>query len=77
MNEDTEAELLQMICDTNRYPDMEWGFGMSYAYYFLDERGIYSVSSVSGIYLPTLIVYDEATQEFSYVRLAEAGSLLP
>ena len=66
-----EFDLYSLITRTNRYPDVDFGSGRSFAYYFLDESGrcaIYSVTDEA----PQFVYYAAESGEFASVPLRDA-----
>lgn len=70
-DDSTESELFSLIGRTNRYPDVIFGSGRSFAYYFLDESGRYAVYSEDDE-APLFVYYDAGTGEFVSVPLRDA-----
>ncbi len=66
-----ESELYLLITRTNRYPDVDFGSGRSFAYYFLDESGRYAIYSVTDK-SPLFVYYVAETGEFASVPLRDA-----
>ena len=70
-DDSAESELFMQITRANRYPDVDFGSGRSFSYYFLDESGscfIYSVTDEA----PLFVYYDAEAGEFASVPLRDA-----
>ena len=74
-DDSSESELFSLIGRTNRYPDVIFGSGRSFAYHFLDENGscfVYSANDEA----PLFVYYDAGTGEFVSVPLRDALSII-
>lgn len=74
-DDSSESELFSLIGRTNRYPDVIFGSGRSFAYHFLDENGscfVYSADDEA----PLFVYYDAGTGEFVSVPLRDALSII-
>ena len=70
-----ETDLQALLHETNRSPDVDFGSGMSYAYYFLDESGKYSLFSVNGSDFQ-FVYYMDVTGQLASVPLCDALSVI-
>ena len=70
-DDSSESELFLQISRTNRYPDVVFGSGRSFAYYFLDESGRYAVYSATEE-APLFVYYDAEAGELVSVPLRDA-----
>jgi len=70
-DDSSESELFLQISRANRYPDVGFGSGRSFAYYFLDESGRYAVYSATEE-APLFVYYDAEAGELVSVPLRDA-----
>ena len=70
-----ETDLQALLHEKNRSPDVDFGSGMSYAYYFLDESGKYSLFSVNGSDFQ-FVYYTEETGQLASVPMCDALSVI-
>ena len=75
MDEAFEMEVMKLILQTNRVPDIDFGSGMSYSYYFLDETGKYALYTVNGA-SPRLVYYEKETAQLVSTSLHKASSII-